>query len=732
MIDDLFAIDDDDEVVADFVEPAWLENVNDAQRQAITTTEGPLLILAGAGTGKTMVLTSRIAWILQQKLAAPYQVLAVTFTNKAANEMKERISNLTEGKAEWLWSGTFHAIASRILRRHAELVGLKSDYIILGVDDCQRIIKQLAISQNIDEKKLPARLLYNTIQSWKDKVLTPQMLSTQHAVAADARIVMLYEAYQQKLKELNAVDFGDLLLLSLEIFQKHSDILQIWQNKFKYILVDEYQDTNIAQYLWLRLLAVTHGNICCVGDDDQSIYSWRGAEVGNILRFEDDFKNAKLIRLEQNYRSTGHILSAASSIIDNNGDRLGKTLWTDIGEGEKVVVTTCKDSDEEARMVAIAIENLVRSGEKWSSNAILVRTTAQMLSFEECLIQRAIPYKVIGGARFYERQEIRDAIAYIRLVASPSDDLAFERIINLPKRGVGNVAMQKIRHYAQEQGISLYNAMVELLNGNAFSGKCKSSLEEFVTYMQIWQQKLTELPCDDLVTNILEDSGYFAMWQQDKSPESQGRLENLRELVGAVAEFETIGDFLEHIALVMDTDEEAGGDKVVIMTLHGAKGLEFDNVFLPGWEEGLFPNQRALDDGAEQALEEERRLAYVAITRGKKRVVIFYCHSRKLFGYWKNAIASRFIDELPEEHIINRNLYKENHKKRFSLHKHEGYDRTREVIDYGTSGLKKGALVNHKVFGDGHILEVDGNKLRVAFEDGQVKNLAKGYVTLKK
>jgi DNA helicase-2/ATP-dependent DNA helicase PcrA len=631
---------------------AYFAVLNDAQRRAVEAVDGPVLVLAGAGTGKTRVLTTRLAHILATRRAFPAELLAVTFTNKAAREMRERLEAMIGRAADGLWLGTFHAIAARILRRHAEAIGLKSNFTILDTDDQIRLLKQILQAENIDERRWPARVLLSLIQRWKDRGLGPDKVPRSDAEGfAEGRAIGLYERYQERLATVNAVDFGDLLLHNLTLFTGHPDILAEYHRRFRYLLVDEYQDTNVAQYLWLRLLAQVRRNLCCVGDDDQSIYSWRGAEIGNILRFETDFPGARIIRLEENYRSTSRILGAAAGMIAHNSGRLGKTLWTQGEEGEKIVVRGLWDAEEEARWVGDKIEALQRQGHALSQIAILVRAGFQTREFEERFIALALPYRVIGGPRFYERQEIRDALAYLRLVAQPADDLAFERILNTPRRGIGSSTLQHLHTLARNEQLPLVEAARKLILGDRLRPAARNSLGAFISSLDRWRAAVDRAAHTDLAQMVLDESGYTAMWQADRSPDAPGRLENLKELVVAMAEFENLGGFLEHVSLVMDNTAEAGGDLVNIMTLHSAKGLEFDTVFLPGWEDGLFPSQRALEEGGLAALEEERRLAYVGLTRARRRGYVSFAANRRIHGLWQSAIRSRFVDELPAEHV---------------------------------------------------------------------------------
>ncbi|MCM2503689.1 UvrD-helicase domain-containing protein [Aureimonas altamirensis] len=641
-------------------EPAYFAGLNAEQRAAVETTEGPVLVLAGAGTGKTRVLTTRIAHILATGRAYPSQILAVTFTNKAAREMKTRIGLLVGEEVEGMpWLGTFHSIGVRILRRHAELVGLKPNFTILDTDDQIRLIKQLIQAENLDDKRWPARTFANLMDGWKNKALTPDRIPEGDARAfGDGKGRLLYQAYQERLRQLNAADFGDLLMHPIEIFKNNASVLDEYHRRFRYILVDEYQDTNVAQYLWLRLLAQRTGqdgarNVCCVGDDDQSIYGWRGAEVDNILRFEKDFPGAVVIRLERNYRSTAHILGAAGQLIAHNEDRLGKTLFTERAdpEDELVSVNAAWDSEEEARAVGEEVEQLQRKGHALNDMAILVRASFQMREFEDRFVTLGVNYRVIGGPRFYERLEIRDALAYFRATVQPADDLAFERIVNTPKRGLGEAAIRLIHEYARARQVPLLAAAAELIEGDELKPRPRAALAEVVANFHRWRDLVPTMRHTDLAEMILDESGYTAMWQNDRSAEAPGRLENLKELIRSMDDYESLPGFLEHIALVMDAEQNEQMDAISIMTLHSAKGLEFETVFLPGWEEGLFPHQRALDEGGRSGLEEERRLAYVGLTRGKKRVKIWFVSNRRIHGLWQSTIPSRFLDELPEEHV---------------------------------------------------------------------------------
>jgi DNA helicase-2/ATP-dependent DNA helicase PcrA len=638
-------------------DPRFFAALNEAQRSAVEALDGPVLVLAGAGTGKTRVLTTRLAHILATRRAFPGEILAVTFTNKAAREMRERLEAMIGEAAGGVWLGTFHALAARILRRHAEAVGLTSNFTILDTDDQLRLLKQVIVAANIDERRWPARALLGIIERWKDRGLVPDKVPAGEAGAslgndfADGRAVALYRDYQERLATVNAVDFGDLLLHNLTLFAAQPEILSSYQRRFRYLLVDEYQDTNVAQYLWLRLLAQQHKNLCCVGDDDQSIYSWRGAEIGNILRFESDFPGALIVRLEENYRSTPEILAAAAGVIAHNRGRLGKTLWTRAEAGDKVTVRGLWDAEQEARWVGDEIEALQRKRQPLREIAILVRAGFQTREFEERFIALALPYRVIGGPRFYERQEIRDAMAYLRLVRQPSDDLAFERIVNVPRRGIGTATLQQLHAAARAESLPLVEAARGLIAADRLPKAARNSLAGFIAALDRWRAESDRVSHTDLVQAVLDESGYTAMWQADRSPDAPGRLENLKELVVAMAEFENLAGFLEHVSLVMDNAADRSGDMVNLMTLHSAKGLEFDTVFLPGWEEGLFPSLRSVEEHGLKGLEEERRLAYVGLTRARHRAFVSFAANRRIHGQWQSAARSRFVDELSPDHV---------------------------------------------------------------------------------
>ena len=724
--------------------PEYLNRLNPEQRDAIETTDGPLLVLAGAGTGKTRVLTTRFAHILLSGRARPNQILAVTFTNKAAREMRERVSALLGEPAEGLWLGTFHALCARMLRRHAEYVGLTSSFTILDTDDQLRLLKQVLEPYRIDTKRWPPQAIMGVIQRWKDRGLVPDAITAaEDTDFANGRCAEIYTDYQARLQQINACDFGDLMLHMTEILRKHPAVLEQYHRYFRYILVDEYQDTNTIQYLWLRLLAHRDNqpsNICCVGDDDQSIYSWRGAEVENILRFERDFPGARVVRLERNYRSTRQILGAASGLIAHNEERLGKTLHPgrEDAEGEKVRVIAVQDSDDEARMVGAEIERLRGDGHAMSEIAILVRAGFQTRAFEERLITLGLPYRVVGGLRFYERAEIRDAIAYMRVVSQPSDDLAFERIINVPRRGVGATGLQKLHMHARERQIPLTAAVLEMLATGEIRGKAKEQLTALMQALATAREQAGREGHVVAIDNLLEESGYIEMWKADKSPDAPGRIENLKELVRSLADYENLGGFLEHVALVMDTEAKAGDDSMSIMTLHGAKGLEFDTVFLPGWEEGVFPSQRTLDEGGLKGLEEERRLAYVGITRARRLAIISHAANRLIYGSWQSAIPSRFVEELPAEHVESRGD-SANSRRNFlgrpavfgtSPFPLVAARRVHDVTPAAApaAGMKVGVRVFHQKFGYGTITSVEGNRLEVAFEKAGPKRVIDKFV----
>ena len=734
----------------------WLDGLNSAQQEAVQALNGPLLVLSGAGTGKTRVLTARLAELVATDTAKPWNILAVTFTNKAAREMKMRVANMVGPMAEQVWLGTFHALAARMLRRHADLVGLRPDFTILDADDQTRLLKQLLEAKDLDAKRWPARMLGGVISRWKDRGLTPEKVGVAEAGdLANGQMREIYADYQARLLALNAADFGDLLLHVLTILQNHPDVLAEYHVRITHVMVDEYQDTNVAQYLWLRLLTGSRHNLCCVGDDDQSIYGWRGAEVGNILKFESDFVGAKTVRLEENYRSTGHILAAASAVIAHNETRLGKTLFTAAEEGEKLRVNGYWDGADEARTVSSQIERMMEEGGNLSQIAVLVRAGFQTREFEERFIAIGLPYRVVG-AKFYERAEIRDAIAYFRLIAQPADDLAFERIVNLPKRGLGAASLQAIHIQARASQKPLLAAAFDLIDTDELRPAARTSLTEFIRDIKRWRDAVAKMHHADLAKMVLDESGYARMWQLDKSPDAGGRLENLTELVNAMQEFDSLAGFLEHIALVMDGDTEAENGEVTLMTLHAAKGLEFDTIFMPGWEEGIFPSQRTIDENGAVGLEEERRLAYVGITRARKLVHISYAGSRRIHGQWQSAIPSRFLQELPPESIIEDNvqgmqamgsgfgratpaeLADASHFgatsgygpgwRRMAARQQQGSDPSFTAQDSGTAFVI-GDRVFHQKFGMGNVIIVDGDKLEIAFDRAGHKKVVSGFVS---
>ncbi len=740
-----------------------LADLNPEQREAVEATEGPVLVLAGAGTGKTRVLTARLAHILTTGKARPWELLAVTFTNKAAREMRHRIGEMIGSSVEGLrWLGTFHSVAAQILRRHAELVGLKSNYTIIDVDDQERLIKQLLIAENIDPKRWTPRHFAGLVDQWKNRGWTPEALPpAEGAHFANNRGAALYAMYQDRLRILNACDFGDLLLHNLTLLTRHPDVLEGFHQRFRYILVDEYQDTNVAQYLWLRLLAQGRRNLCCVGDDDQSIYGWRGAEVDNILRFERDFPGAKVVRLERNYRSTAHILAAASGLIAANKGRLGKTLWTEASGGQKVQVRGVWDGEAESRLIADDLERWRRE-RRYGEAAILVRASFQMRVFEERFVMLQIPYAVIGGPRFFERAEIRDAHAYLRLVQSPDDDLAFERIVNTPKRGIGDATVQKLLALARARGVSAGAAAFDLVRSDELPARARTALSQFLRDMERWRGQIEAVPHPRLAETILEESGYVDALRLDKGPTSQTRLENLKELIQSMAAFDSLSAYLEHVSLVLDLDRAGGDDAVQIMTLHSAKGLEFPLVFLPGWEEGVFPSQRSLDENGDRGLEEERRLAYVGLTRAREEARISFVANRQVYGRWTSQLPSRFVDELPLANVdaaSETGYYggvRETASRWDETHYGSGYDspgwRRAHSRGYagGPPGVSKviegegrlvaisdpavaspyarGDRVFHQKFGYGAVTAVEGNKLTVAFEQAGEKRVIDSFV----
>jgi len=770
--------------------PPYFASLNPEQRAAVEALDGPVLVLAGAGTGKTRVLTTRLAHLLSTGRAKPWGVLAVTFTNKAAREMRERVEKLLGPGAGGLpWLGTFHSISARMLRTHAELVGLKNNFTILDTDDQIRLLKQIIEAENIDEKRWPGRALAGLIDSWKNRALTPDRVPKGEAYSfADGKGANLYDIYQARLKILNACDFGDLLMHMIWIFQNHQDVLEAYHRKITHLMVDEYQDTNVAQYLWLRLLAQASKNLCVVGDDDQSIYGWRGAEVDNILRFEHDFPGAQVIRLERNYRSKGHILAAASQLIAHNRGRLGKTLFTDDDEGHRVKVRGVWDGEAEARLVADDIEAWVQSNRSYADCAVLVRAAWQMRAFEERFLMLRIPYKVIGGPRFFERAEVRDAHAYLRLIRSEDDDLAFERVVNQPKRGVGEGTIQKLHAHAgkppvrfvtdngplfdadtgevvteQEAGPggatrfrSLAAAARELTLTDELPLKARTALRAFLNDLDRWRDKAREISHVELAEIVLDESGYTEMLRNDKSPQAQTRLENLKELVQSMGQYDSLEAYLEHVALVLDIEAESEGDNVHLSTLHAAKGLEWPLVFLPGWEEQVFPSQRSIDENGEKGLEEERRLAYVGITRARESARISFAANRQIYGRWQTVLPSRFIDELPAANVdaVSETGYhvqpgvRDMAVEPFSSgYQSPGWRRAQErgaftskppMLEGEARLIAKsspsdatygvGDRIFHQKFGYGRIRAVEGNKLTVDFDKAGEKRVIDSFV----
>ncbi len=743
--------------MAQFYNHQAFVDLNDSQKEAVKNLDGPLLVLSGAGTGKTRVLTARLANLLYSNKTKPWNILAVTFTNKAAKEMRTRLDSLIGPSANSVWLGTFHSIAARILRENAEVVGLNSNYTIITPDDQIRLLKQIMIDQDIDIKKFTPKAMSNLISSWKDKGFKPDDINKpDNDLFANGKALNIYKTYQSRLLTLNSTDFGDLLLYNLTIFSEHLDILQKYQSKILYFLVDEYQDTNTIQYLWLKLFANKSQNICCVGDDDQSIYGWRGAQVGNILKFEKDYTSAKVIKLEENYRSTGRILEAANSIIANNKERLSKKLKTSSGDGDKIDLISVWDGVEEAKITSLEIENLHSLGFRYDQIAVLVRAGHQTRYFEERFVDIGIPYKVIG-AKFYERLEIRDALAYLRVVQQPNDDLALERIINVPKRGLGTSTTSLIHSYAKKNNISFFSASQELLLTDELRPNVKRILHNLINQFIDWNNYNKEISHTDLALKVLEESGYIGHWQNENSIEGEGRLENLKELINAMSGFDNLSGFLEHISLVMDGDNEAEAGEVSLMTLHAAKGLEFEAVFLPGWEEGMFPSQRSIDELGLSGLEEERRLAYVGITRAKKRLFITFAANRQIHGLWQGSIPSRFISELPKK-IINENIEgnlgadvssynqidfdlssnnssygpgfiraKQNGIKSLNVYKNSQFEKSVSGLNLN---LSVGQRVFHQKFGMGLIISIDGDKLNINFDKAGEKKVVSSFIKI--
>ena len=640
----------------------YLNNLNEAQKEAVMHLDGPLLIVAGAGSGKTKVLTSRIANIIKEKKAFPNQILAVTFTNKAAKEMQNRVSKILGSAAVGLsWLGTFHSICAKLLRKHASAAQLNSNFTIIDTDDQIRLIKNICKAENIDIKQLSPRFILAIIDRWKNKGFYPGEVIINKKDIYEKTVLPLYKIYQQKLTDLNSCDFGDLILHTVKILEFNPDIREIYSKNFKYILVDEYQDTNFIQSKWLNLLSEKNKNICCVGDDDQSIYSWRGAEIKNFLEFDQVYENTKVIRLEQNYRSSQNILSVASNLISNNQNRVGKTLITTMEEGDLVQLNCFKNGKDEAIGVSDEIEKKIKKKFSYNNIAILVRAIFQTREFEERFLKIGMPYRILGGTKFYERAEIKDCVAYLRLIHQEKDDLAFERIVNNPKRSIGDSTLKNIHEFAKENNLNLERASIKMLEQNLIKPKAKIGLSLFINSLNKWRNDLTIKKSNHikLLQIVLDESGYSAMLKNKKDLDNENRLENIKELLSAMKEFDNLESFLEHVSLATSVDQEWDGEKINMMTMHAAKGLEFDVVFLPGWEEGLFPHQKSIEEKGQNGLEEERRLAYVGITRAKKKAIISFSMNRFYQGDWIDSMASRFIDELPEKHLEKNSFFDE-------------------------------------------------------------------------
>ena len=724
--------------------PNYLSDLNEQQRAAVMHTEGPLLILAGAGTGKTRVLTSRLAHIIDQKKAFPSNILAVTFTNKAAREMQVRIGNIIGSAIEGMnWLGTFHSIGAKLLRIHAEEANLKSDFTILDTDDQLKVIKEVIKILNIDEKRFPPRYFLSQIENWKNKGLPPEKVAkSEPDIIGHEKSVEVYSSYQKRLSRLNSADFGDLLLLPLKLLMENDSLLHKYQSIFSYTLVDEYQDTNSVQYLLLKLLSQRNLNIACVGDDDQSIYGWRGADVNNILNFEKDFSGAKIIRLEKNYRSTKNILGAARSLISNNKDRLGKELSSyREHDGDKVKIKSLYSAEDEARFVSDEIDTIISKNENLNNTAVLVRASFQMREFEDRFIINSIPYRVIGGPRFYERQEIRDVVAYLQLVVNPNHDLKFERVLNTPRRGLGDTTLRKINDAARRDNISLYDISKKIIDTDELGANPRTQLKSFISMVDSWREKINKLDHITLTELILEDSGYITMWENEKTPNSESRIENIKELIGQLSEFQSLAEFLDHVSLVMDVENDDNTSKVNLMTLHSAKGLEFDYVFMPGMEEGVFPNQRSLDEKGNTGLEEERRLAHVGITRAKKNLFLSYAQNRRIYGNYTQSIASRFLSEIKPEFIEEELIYdtytqqyssfsgKNNNQKNYAngrtaLERLQatGHFDNLEYDDLTFNqdiNISPNQRVFHTKFGYGTVIDCDNDRIEVEFKTGK-------------
>ena len=709
------------------------EELNPQQLEASSNTQGPLLVLAGAGTGKTRVLTQRIAHIISNQLAYPSQIMAVTFTNKAANEMLSRIEAITESNG--IWIGTFHSLSTRIIRNHTQELGIARDFTIIDVDDQWRLLKKIIREKNLDEKEYTPKLLGGIIGRWKDLGLFPEDLTGSDISGyIQAKTKLVYIEYQARLKTLAAVDFGDLLLYCLKLFKEHPHILAMYQEKFHYIMVDEYQDTNVTQYLWLRYLSQRHKNICAVGDEDQSIYGWRGAEIRNIMKFTHDFPGAQVIRLEQNYRSTKHILFTANHLIAKNSTRIGKNLWTENLSEDKVKIYNHINSYKEAEFVAHNIKYLSADIPR-NEIAILVRASFQTRLIEDALIQGQIGYKILGGLKFYDRLEIKNALAYIRLSYNYNDSLAFERIINVPKRGIGPTTLVQIQTYAANHQCSYFNATQMMIINQHFKGKTYATLAEFVSRMETWHQLWSSLPCEEVSSLILNESGYIESLKSENTLEAESRIDNIKELLRNVGEFANIGEFLEHVSLVNEADSSDNSNIVKIMTIHAAKGLEFAVVFLPGWEEGIFPSKRSVDENAAN-LEEERRLAYVAMTRAKRNLFISYANSRQVFGEWQYNLPSRFVAEIEKlesvetaksEYNEDQGYRKYNFPKKTNLSSMPFNKPT--LVHHDDDSFRVGDKVQHQTFGLGTILAIDDQTLDVYFNSNGKKKIRNNFVS---
>ena len=734
---------------------SYLNSLNNQQKLAVTTLDGPLQVLAGAGSGKTKVLTTRIAYLLEQKKCFGQQILCVTFTNKAANEMRERVLQLVNSRSvAFPWLGTFHSICNKMLRKNAEAVNLKPNFSIIDTLDQIKLIKNILDSENIDLKKNPPKQIAFQIDSWKNKALLPQDITLKNQEFHLKNALQVYRVYQKKLQTMNCVDFGDLILHVVTILKKFEDIRKIYQNNFKYILVDEFQDTNYIQNLWLQLLTSENNNICVVGDDDQSIYSWRGAEVKNILNFKKEYKDTQSIKLEQNYRSTKNILNTASSLIANNEDRLDKNIWSDLGDGEKVKVKSYFDGRNEATGISDTIEQNLSKKYNLNNISILVRAAFQTREFEERFIKIGLPYRIIGGLKFYERSEIKDALSYLRLINQTNDDLSFERIVNKPKRSIGDSSLKKIHDYARIKDLSLFDASQEILKENILKPKTVQNLKNFLIHIHSWKANAKKIDHITLLENVLDESGYAMMLKNERTPEADDKLENLKELKASMKGYSSLDEFLENISLQTSIDEEWDGEKINIMTIHSAKGLEFDAVFLPGWEEGLFPHQKSIDEKGVTGIEEERRLAYVAITRAKKDLYISFALQRKFFGRqndnydFYSSLQSRFIDELDKKYLeISIDEEKDDDfvfDQDFNIESKKnspGWKRYQDNLNQPKENIKTinytenlteftvGETVKHDGFGEGKIIHIEGNKLLINFKNQGEKKVIDKFIS---